>query len=369
MSTTARLNLPYIAPQQAQKQVTYNEAMAALDQLVQPSVASRSLTAPPGAPAEGDTYIVAPSATGAWAGKDHRFACWLNNAWSYRLPSEGWLAYVTASAELAVFKSGAWESFVTNGGTALAKLGINVTADLTNRLAVAAAGTLFTHDGTSHQLKINKAAAANTASLLYQTGFSGRAELGLTGDDNFHVKVSPDGATWFEALSIDRSTGRPSLLKPVNLVSGQLGFPATALPSADPNTLDDYEEGVWTPTISFGGASVGVTYGSPTSGRYTKIGRTVIATGSVTLTSKGSSSGAAGLGGLPFSSANDGVYNAVTVGFAAGFASVTGAVTATLAPNFNRASLYHSNNGAGVGLSNSHLTNTTQIIITAIYDV
>ena len=31
MSATARLNLPYIAPLQAQKQVTYNEAMAALD--------------------------------------------------------------------------------------------------------------------------------------------------------------------------------------------------------------------------------------------------------------------------------------------------------------------------------------------------
>src|SRR5690606_4311035 len=43
MSATARLNLPYIAPLQAQKQVSYNDAMAALDQLVQPVVLSRSL--------------------------------------------------------------------------------------------------------------------------------------------------------------------------------------------------------------------------------------------------------------------------------------------------------------------------------------
>ena len=47
----------------------------------------------------------------------------------------------------------------------------------------------------------------NTLSLLFQSGFSGRAELGLTGDDDLRVKVSADGGTWREALRIDRSTG------------------------------------------------------------------------------------------------------------------------------------------------------------------
>ena len=55
MDATPRLNLPYIAPQQAQKQVTYNEAMKALDRLVQPVVLSRSIATPPGSPAEGCT--------------------------------------------------------------------------------------------------------------------------------------------------------------------------------------------------------------------------------------------------------------------------------------------------------------------------
>ncbi|HEV2652996.1 MAG TPA: terminase family protein, partial [Rhizomicrobium sp.] len=50
------------------------------------------------------------------------------------------------------------------------------------------------------QVKLNKHASADTASLLYQTNYSGRAEMGLTGDDNFHVKVSPDGASWKSAL-------------------------------------------------------------------------------------------------------------------------------------------------------------------------
>jgi|GEM_PF-4728179 len=93
------------------------------------------------------------------------------------------------------------------------KLGINATADATNRLAVKSDAVLFSYDdvtpGTGDvQFKVNKAAAANTASLLFQTGWSGRAELGLAGGDDFSVKVSADGATWKQALSIDGATGR-----------------------------------------------------------------------------------------------------------------------------------------------------------------
>ena len=69
--------------------------------------------------------------------------------------------------------------------------------------------------------------------------------------------------------------------------------------------LADYEEGTWTPTIAFGGASVGVTYGSR-SGVYTKIGRMVYFTFSFALTSKGSSTGNITITGLPFTSTNIG---------------------------------------------------------------
>jgi hypothetical protein len=69
-----------------------------------------------------------------------------------------------------------------------------------------------------------------------------------------------------------------------------------------PKTIDDYEEGTFTPTIAFGGASVGITYNSTfTVGSYTKIGNTVYVRGSVVLTNKGSSTGSATMGGLPFS--------------------------------------------------------------------
>ncbi len=83
--------------------------------------------------------------------------------------------------------------------------------------------------------------------------------------------------------------------------SGQIKFPATQNASADANTLDDYEEGNWTPVMTFGGGSTGITYTSQ-SGRYVKIGRQVFFSAYVVMSSKGSSTGAALITGLPFTS-------------------------------------------------------------------
>ena len=72
--------------------------------------------------------------------------------------------------------------------------------------------------------------------------------------------------------------------------------------TAAANALDDYEEGTWTMGIAFGGASVGATYVNNT-GRYTKIGRQVTASGYLALSDKGSSTGDATITGLPFANA------------------------------------------------------------------
>ena len=265
------------------------------------------------------------------------------------------------AAEIAVLQSGAWTSFVTNGGTALAKLGINATADTTNRLAVGADASLFTNVGSSHRMKINKATAGDTASITYEDALSGRAEVGLTGDDAFHVKVSPNGSTWFEALNIAQASGL------VTLPIGQLAFPATQNPSSGANTLDDYEEGTWTPQLQFNTGVVGITY-SAVLGRYTKIGRMVNATCNIVLTSKGTSTGVAQIAGFPFVAANDGIYSSAAVGIATNMTSVVGAVLCVLAPNTQKVTVYHSNNGAGVNLTNSNFGATTQILFTLCYE-
>lgn len=363
MDATPRLQLPYIASQQAQKQVTYNQAMRALDQLVQPAVKSRTIATPPTGPAEGDTYVVGPAATGAWAGKEGKLATLLDGAWSFRTPQNGWLVYVEDSAEIVIRQAGAWSAFVTNGGSAVAKFGINASADLVSRLVVASQSSLFNHDGAGHQLKLNKAGSADTGSVLFQTGYSGRAELGLAGDDDLRVKVSADGSTWFEALTIARGSGL------VGLPLGQLAFPATQNPSTDPHVLDDYEEGSWTPGLTFGGAASGITYGGLNLGRYTKIGRLCVASGTLQLTSKGTSSGAAMLAGLPFASANANPRASCAIGFAGGMSALTGAVLGLQAVNDTNIELYHSNNGNALQLSDTHFTNAAQIHLSVAYEV
>jgi hypothetical protein len=92
------------------------------------------------------------------------------------------------------------------------------------------------------------------------------------------------------------------VLKGGNATPGGAGitFPATQSASSDANTLDDYEEGTWTPSLLFGGASSGMTY-SVRIGTYTKVGNLVTATSYIELSAKGSSTGAATISGLPFS--------------------------------------------------------------------
>ena len=83
-----------------------------------------------------------------------------------------------------------------------------------------------------------------------------------------------------------------------------IGFPATQVASADPNTLDDYEEGTWTPTLSdtLGNSAVMT---SGLSGFYTKVGNTVVATfNQMSWSSKGTLASNLTLSGLPFTSRN-----------------------------------------------------------------
>jgi Protein of unknown function (DUF2793) len=205
---TPNLQLPYLIAAQAQKHVTHNEALRALDCLVQLSVLDRDLSTPPAAPANGDRYIVAAAPTGTWAGNANRIAAWQDNAWAFYAPRTGWQAWVADEATLVAFNGAAWiVSTAPPNPTPL--LGINATANTSNRLTVAAPASLFNHDGADHRVKINKAASADTASLLFQAAFGGRAEVGLTGDDNLHLKVSADGATWREALVLVAATGTP----------------------------------------------------------------------------------------------------------------------------------------------------------------
>src|ERR1035437_5252288 len=83
--------------------------------------------------------------------------------------------------------------------------------------------------------------------------------------------------------------------------AGQIKFPASQNASADVNTLDDYEEGTWTPVIGGSTGTSGQTY-SVQVGYYTKIGKFVTASFYLVLSAKGTITGNAQIQGLPFTS-------------------------------------------------------------------
>ncbi|MEX0853646.1 MAG: DUF2793 domain-containing protein [Bauldia sp.] len=231
---SVHLKIPYLAAAQAQKHVTHNEALRRLDTVVQLSVIDSALTDPPASPAEGDRYIVASPATGAWTGEEADLAAFIDGGWQFLEPDVGWLAFDVAAGALLVRAASAWEAAGGLLGGTVDQLGNNPPADATNRLAVRSNAVLFSNvedasGGTGDvRFVVNKEAAADAASLLFQTGFSGRAEVGLVGDDDFVFKVSPDGSAWTEAIRIDKDTGLPAILYD----NGTSGLTATTVQEA-----------------------------------------------------------------------------------------------------------------------------------------
>jgi hypothetical protein len=149
---------------------------------------------------------------------------------------------------------------------------------------------------------------------------------------------------------------------------GNLPFPATQVPSSDPNTLDDYEEGTYTPRISFGGLATGVTYTSQV-GRYTKIGRLVTVAHAISLSSKGSSTGSLNLEGLPFNSVvGTGAlwvgtvdWRALAVGFASVFCEISGLTTANVIGVTGAAA-------TTTNLQDTHVSASTALFCTLTYE-
>ena len=215
---TPHLKLPLLAAGQAQKHVTVNEALAALDTLAQLSVINRTQAAPPAAPAIGAAYIVDADAKGAFVGHAGEIATYDEAGWRFHEPADGWRCYVHSEDLLLVRAAGSWT--LAAMPAAPATLGVNATADPFNRLAVKGPASLFDHVGSGHQLKINRASAGDTASILLQTAYGGRAEIGLAGDDLLRIKVSADGDAWKVGLAIDPATGLVQASGPPTAVNG-----------------------------------------------------------------------------------------------------------------------------------------------------
>lgn len=93
------------------------------------------------------------------------------------------------------------------------------TADTTNRLSINTPAVLLNNAGTSIDMTFNKNAVGNDATLSFKTGFSVRGIIGLQGDDDLTLKVSPDGSTFNTALILKAATGRAEVSQPIEMVA------------------------------------------------------------------------------------------------------------------------------------------------------
>lgn len=103
--------------------VDFRSFLRMIDVLLQDAVISKTLTAPPGSPANGDRYIVGASATGAWSGHDKSIAVWTTDnpatpggLWEFYAPKPGWMVVNIADSTIYTYVSSAWTAVVGGGG-------------------------------------------------------------------------------------------------------------------------------------------------------------------------------------------------------------------------------------------------------------
>ena len=222
-------------------------------------------------------------------------------------------------------------SSVINVGTGLtlSSSGINVSGVIT-ATSFSGNGSGLTGVGLGTTGSINTSGIITATTLTIGAGTTALPSISPTGDSNTGIFFPSADTIAFaeggaEAMRVD-SSGR--LLSGISTsgnanggplqLSGGITFPATAVAASDANTLDDYEEGTFTPQLKFGGASVGMS--GAFEGVYTKVGRLVLCHCRFVLSAKGSSTGDATITLLFTSTANN-ILTGISVGYYEAFAS------------------------------------------------
>ena len=136
--------------------------------------------------------------------------------------------------------------------------------------------------------------ASTSTGLVQSADTSGEIELQSNGTTALKVNTN-EGIQILNCLGVGNATPSTS--------GAGITFPATQSASSDANTLDDYEEGTFTPVITPGSGSL-TSYTS--SGYYVKTGRSVTITMSFQIINAGTAAGVANFSSLPFTSLNPG---------------------------------------------------------------
>jgi len=199
--------------------------------------------------------------------------------------------------------------------------------------------------------------SADYVNVLGGSGTARVEAVGTNTDINLSLATKGTGSTYFWRGGYGGT--QMALLNQYGLGLGAttpssgmgITFPASQIASSNANTLDDYEEGTWTPIDASGaGLTLSVVSGAGSSG-YVKIGQMVYAVCSIQYPSNSNGAGAT-IGGLPYASiagANGGYWGGITR-----YTTNSVVVMAAVAPENTVFNLYI---GSGTGVSNSYVSN------------
>ena len=224
---------------------------------------------------------------------------WTNNTERMRIDSSGNLLVGQTTAYTG--------AGVTISGDGVVQAERNNISGVFNRTSTDGEIVQFRKDGTTVGSIQSRAGVVSTIILDPRSGQgAGLTGAGAGGDTLRHITPTNESGTEVNGkVSLGNSNNG---FKDIYL-SGGVVFGSTGGTRHKPTTLDDYEEGTWTPALWQGTH----TYSSQV-GRYVKIGKMVTVWGEINISSRGSSTSELGISGLPFASS----------GSASAYASVLG---------------------------------------------
>lgn len=311
---------------------------------------------------------------------------------TYQLqPAAGSVTAETLSANLKAFTV---DKFVSTNGQTVFNLS-QVPASIQS-IIVTANGTVYTDNvdftlsGTTLTLAV--ALAANIKVTVFHLGFGTVSRNAFT-DGSVATRALEDLAVTTAKLAASAVTG-PKIASgaiaaslgytPVNKAGdtvtgtltvnnlilgtgtsqGRIQFPANSFPTADPYTLDDYQEGDWFPVLEINNATTGIVQAAGTTyGTFTKMGNRVFCTGRIVLTNKGALTGSVKISGIPFAVVNEHIAQVSIIN-----GSSVGTTLGRLSNNSGLISLVtQPTSGAFVNVADTNLSNTTEIFLNFMY--
>lgn len=199
MTETAQMSLPLLAPSQAQKHVTVNEALARIDALTHLVLASVSVASPP--------VSVPDGATADWAGQAGKLALRMGGGWVFVPPQVGWRAFVRDAGVSAIWNGTGWQMgaiTLSPAGAALAvhalqfDLQITAGASVTSSVTIPPRAILF---GVTGRVVDAITGAAQSWSLGV-AGDAGRFGTGLGVASNAWVNGPAAPIVYWEATPL-----------------------------------------------------------------------------------------------------------------------------------------------------------------------